>query len=186
MIRTVTNYTFNVTAYNAYTLTLPDFTSLQPERLIRVYNLTQRITLYEVNPQEFISGNVAASGDVFTFNLGQAPQNNSDLIHIEYDDPSYDVPVSVVDGNQKVTTAGTSVQLVSSFTPCKTVMICALPSNSAANTIVVGGSDVVASISTRKGIPVSSSGTSININDASKLYLDTTASGDGVSWMVVA
>lgn len=92
---------------------------------------------------------------------------------------------TVVDGTIStarvlVATAGTRVQLTATPTPCKRVDIQALHSNT--GTIVVGGSDVVAVLGTRQGIAIDAKQVySIDIDDLSKLYIDSTVNGEGVS-----
>jgi hypothetical protein len=89
---------------------------------------------------------------------------------------------SISDGRKTVTTAGTRVTLVSSATPCKKVDIQALSTNSAV--VVVGGSTCVASASTRQGIALNPNDSySLEIDDVSKVYIDSVVSGEGVSFV---
>lgn len=87
-------------------------------------------------------------------------------------------------GRQTVTTAGTAVQLSSTATPCREVVITAETDNT--GIVVVGGSAVVASLSTRKGIPLSAGDSiTLEINNLNKVYLDATVSTDGVTYLAV-
>lgn len=88
----------------------------------------------------------------------------------------------VSDGRKTVTTAGTRVALVASSTPARQVFITALSGNT--GTVVVGGSTVVASLSTRTGVPLDAGDTlAIDVADLSHLYLDSTVNGEGVSFL---
>jgi hypothetical protein len=88
------------------------------------------------------------------------------------------------DGSATVTTAGTAVPLISSPTPCISVAICAKTTNT--GVIAVGGATVVASASTRRGIPLSpGDSVSFDIADASQIYIDATVNGDGVTYTYV-
>lgn len=88
----------------------------------------------------------------------------------------------IVSGRKVVTTAGTSVTLVSSSTPCKKIDIVAETDNT--GVIVVGGSGVIAAISTREGVPLSAGQPySLEIDNAQDVYLDSTVSGDGVTFV---
>ncbi len=79
-----------------------------------------------------------------------------------------------------VTTAGTRVDLASS-TASRVVVITAETDNT--GTIVVGGSTVVAVLATRRGTPLSpGDSVSINIDNLSDVKLDSTVSGDGVTF----
>ena len=86
----------------------------------------------------------------------------------------------IADGRTVVTTAGTRVVLASS-TSCKKVDITAETDNT--GIIVVGGTTVVASLSTRRGVPLYAGDTySIEIDDLNDVNLDSTVSGDGVTY----
>lgn len=85
-------------------------------------------------------------------------------------------------GRKVVTTAGTRVTLVSSSIPCKKVDITAETDNT--GVIVVGGSGVIASLSTREGNPLTAGQPySFEIDDLQKIYIDSTVSGDGVTFV---
>lgn len=88
---------------------------------------------------------------------------------------------TIGDGRKTVTTAGTRVTLVASSTPCKKVDITSELDNT--GVIVVGGSTVVASLSTRRGTPLLPGDThSLEIDDLQDVYLDSTVNGEGVTF----
>jgi hypothetical protein len=61
------------------------------------------------------------------------------------------------------------------------VVITALSGNT--GVIVVGGSGVVASLSTRSGTPLLAGDTVIlDVDDLAKVYIDSTVNGEGVSF----
>lgn len=83
-------------------------------------------------------------------------------------------------GNKSVAAAGTA-EVLSTSTKCQKVEITAFETNT--GIIVVGGSGVVAAAATRKGTPLSPGNTlTLNIHNLAKIYLDTTVSGDSVSY----
>lgn len=85
-------------------------------------------------------------------------------------------------GRKVVTTAGTRVQLVTASTPVKQVIISGLSENT--GIVVVGGSAVVAAVATRQGYPLRAwDAVAFDIDDLIDLYIDSTVSGEGVSWM---
>lgn len=86
-------------------------------------------------------------------------------------------------GRKTVTSAGTAEALVGVSTPCKKVDIVAETDNT--GVIVVGDSTVVAALGTRKGIPLYAGDFySIEIDDAASIYLDSTVSTDGVTYII--
>lgn len=92
---------------------------------------------------------------------------------------------NINDFRQVVTTAGTRVALRPSSTPATQVDICAETDNT--GLIVVGGAGVIASLSTRRGIPLAP-GDVYSINpqvvgwlDLANLFIDSTVNGDGVT-----
>ena len=89
---------------------------------------------------------------------------------------------TVTDGRKVVTTAGTRVALATS-TACKEVVITAETDNT--GIVVVGAAaTVIAAIATRTGVPLSA-GDSIVLSsdDLADIGLDSTVSGDGVTFM---
>lgn len=94
-------------------------------------------------------------------------------------DSSYE---NIGDGIKAVTTAGTSVQLSATSVACRMVQIQARTENT--GVIVVGSSSVVASASTRRGIAlVPGASVALRVTDLNKLYLDSTVSAEGVSYV---
>lgn len=93
-----------------------------------------------------------------------------------------DVPASAIGvGRKVVTTAGTRVQLSTVAVKCRSVSITAETDNTGVMT--VGGSTVIAALATREGIPLAAGATTtLDINNLSVIYLDTTVSGDGVTY----
>lgn len=97
------------------------------------------------------------------------------------------MPVGTYNGvshiRQTVTTAGTSVQLTSTSTPCHVVEIQAFETNT--GRICVGDSTVDETIATRKGIIINAGDTyDYYINNADKIYLDSSVNGEGVACTV--
>ena len=96
--------------------------------------------------------------------------------------------ISVFDGNtivesgrKEVTVAGTA-EALSASTECKSVTIQAEFNNT--GIIVVGGSGVIAAEATRDGLALSAEDSvTINIDDLAKIFLDTTVSTDGVTFI---
>jgi hypothetical protein len=92
-------------------------------------------------------------------------------------------PSSLIDGSKVVTTAGTRVQLFATSTPCRKIDLCANLANT--GVIVVGSSTVIASAGTRRGFPLSAGDFYMfEIDDASKVYIDSTVNGEGVSFNI--
>lgn len=90
------------------------------------------------------------------------------------------LPTAIGDGRKIVTTAGTRVALAAS-TECKKVNIQAESDNTGA--IVVGGANVIASLATRRGTVLEAGDSiEIEIDDLSKIYIDSTVNGDGVTF----
>lgn len=87
---------------------------------------------------------------------------------------------SVGTGRKVVATAGTREALASSTT-CKWVLITAETDNT--GLVVVGGSSVVAALATRQGNPLYAGDTVvIPVDNLADLQLDSTVSGDGVTY----
>ena len=90
---------------------------------------------------------------------------------------------AVVDGRQVVTTAGTRVQM--SAQACKSIAVTAETDNT--GIIVVGAVTVVAAIATRQGLPLAAGATAtFAVDNANRLYLDATVSGEGVTWIAIS
>ena len=87
------------------------------------------------------------------------------------------------DGRKTVTTGGTAEKLASAT---KATYVCITAETDNTGIICVGSSTVVASLSTRQGIPLSL-GDSVGLPcvDLSDIWLDTTVNGDGVTFTYV-
>ncbi len=87
---------------------------------------------------------------------------------------------SIGDGQLTVTTAGTRVQMPD--VACSRVRIQSHPINT--GDIVVGGANVVASSSTRRGLALfSSQWEEFYVNNLNLLYIDATANGDKINYI---
>ena len=89
---------------------------------------------------------------------------------------------SISDDRKVVTTAGTRVALATSFA-CKEVIITAETDNT--GIVVVGAAGtVVAAIATRRGVPLAAGDSlTLQIDNLADIGLDSTVSGDGVTFM---
>lgn len=88
---------------------------------------------------------------------------------------------TVGDGTATVTTAGTRVQLSTSSVSCKRVIIQANVANT--GVIVVGGSTVVATEATRRGLALTNQSWEIfYASNLNLIYIDSTANGDKVNY----
>ncbi len=90
-------------------------------------------------------------------------------------------PTDIGDGNCTVTTAGVRVQLITTSTACKKVLITANGANT--GNIFVGGS----TIATGRGkqlVPLQD--LELWIDDLSKIYIDASVSLEGVHYVYVA
>ena len=84
-------------------------------------------------------------------------------------------------GRKVVTTAGTAVALASSTT-CKWVAVTAETDNT--STVVVGDSGVIASLSTREGVPLGAGDSIvIPIDNLADVYIDSLVNGEGVTFL---
>ncbi len=88
----------------------------------------------------------------------------------------------IADGRKVVTTAGTRVDLASS-TACKQVILTAETDNT--GLVVVGkNTTVIASLSTRTGIPLAAGDSlTLEIDNLADVGLDSTVSSDGVTFV---
>lgn len=94
-------------------------------------------------------------------------------------------PGNLLDGRRVVPSSGTPVQLSTETAETTTVVIYAETDNS--GYIVVGDTTVVAATATRRGIPLAAGDSiTMNINQLHYVWLDTTASGDGVTFLAEA
>lgn len=97
-----------------------------------------------------------------------------------------DNPASTLsDGRKVVAAAGTEEALSTDNGRVISVAIQAETDNT--GVIVVGASTVVADQATRRGIALAPGGmVTLNVDQLSKIYLDSTVSGDGVTFVVEA
>lgn len=91
------------------------------------------------------------------------------------------VPTAVGDGRKVVAVAGTREALAGS-TACKKVLVTAETDN--AGIVVVGSSTVVASLATRRGFALyAGDWCELETDNLADVYLDSTVSGDGVTFV---
>lgn len=91
------------------------------------------------------------------------------------------IPSQLRDGNATIPTAGTSVPLFPSAQAAYDLIITAHESNT--GTVVIGGPTVKAALSGRSGTPLfPTQSYSLKIADLSKVHVDSTASGDKVTF----
>jgi uncharacterized protein YabE (DUF348 family) len=89
---------------------------------------------------------------------------------------------TIKDGRRVVATAGSRLALIAAYTPAKLVIITAETDNT--GVIVVGGTTVVATVLTRQGIPLlAGDSVTLEVDDLIKVYLDSTVTGDGVTYV---
>ncbi len=90
-------------------------------------------------------------------------------------------PANINCNRKTVTTPGTAERLTTTFTLCRKVIITAPSGNS--GEIYVGCSQVSAVAGSQKGLLLLPTGSvSIDINDVSKIYIDATVAGEGVTY----
>ena len=86
---------------------------------------------------------------------------------------------SIGDGTATVAVTGTAVQLPN--VACKRAFIVAHEGNT--GTLVIGGSTVVAALAGRRGRPLfATQGDWFNVSNLNLLYIDSTASGDKITY----
>ena len=91
------------------------------------------------------------------------------------------IPGNVLSGRKVVTVAGTAERLSTNKTETVEVTICAETDNT--DVVVVGDSDVDATLATRTGIPLNAGDTyTKNINQLPYVWLDSVISGEGVTF----
>lgn len=87
---------------------------------------------------------------------------------------------SIKSNRKVVASAGTAVALGGDV-PCQKIEIMAETDNT--DYVVVGGSDVVAALATRKGIPlIAGQSITLYVNNLSKVYLDAIVNTEGVTY----
>lgn len=90
-------------------------------------------------------------------------------------------PTTPTSGRRVVAVAGTALALIGSSAPCKKVDVTAELDNT--GVIVIGASTVIATLATRTGTPLSAGDyISIEITDANILFINSTVTGDGVTY----
>ena len=93
--------------------------------------------------------------------------------------------LNINDGRKVVTAAGTAEALESSSRGVEMVIIVAETNNT--GVMAVGGSGVIASLTTRTGVPLLAGEpvTLFNV-DLGNVYVDATVNGDGVTYVYIA
>ena len=92
---------------------------------------------------------------------------------------------TITSGRKVVTTAGTRETLVASTTAAKLVIITAETDNT--GVMAVGAVTVVAAVLTRVGTPLlAGDSITLPVDDLVKVYLDSTVSGDGVTYVALS
>jgi hypothetical protein len=94
-------------------------------------------------------------------------------------------PGSTFDGRKEVAVAGTAEKLSTDTTPIARVTVQAETNNT--GVIVVGNSTVVAAAATRRGVALNAGDAfTINVNELTNVWLDTTVNTDGVTFTAEA
>lgn len=99
-----------------------------------------------------------------------------------------DVATGLAQGRRSNSTPGTAIQVTTTSTPCKWVVVSSVSNN--ATVVNVGASGVLAavglspSVGTSTGIPLDVGGSvTVPVDNANKVYFDVRTSGDAVSWL---
>lgn len=129
--------------------------------LQKVYDAHGQTYYVEVEPQTPDSNGRVALRQVFKIGESVAP----------------DPPSGIVAGAKTVTTAGTAEQLVASETACKKIIMTAEDDNT--GKIYYGGSSVSSSLG---DYLFAAQKIEIEIDDVSKVYIDSDQDGDGVKF----
>ena len=96
--------------------------------------------------------------------------------------PGY-IPGNIGSGRQIVALAGSAVQLASSAIIGQVIIVAEFDNT---GVICVGDSGVIANEATREGVPLNpGDATILAIDDISKIWIDSTIDGDGVTYVVV-
>lgn len=97
-------------------------------------------------------------------------------------DKSADVATTLTDGRKTITTAGAAEAIRGTLT-CKWVTVTALATNTL--DVHVGGSGAIANAGTQTGTPLAARETiTLPVDDASKVFIDVLANGEGVTFTV--
>lgn len=93
-------------------------------------------------------------------------------------------PTTINSGRKTVTVPGTAEQLVSSITVARQVIVTAPATNSDA--VYLGGSTVSAVAGSEQGLLLNPTGSaSIDIDDVSKIWIDSVVAGEGVTFTYI-
>jgi len=96
--------------------------------------------------------------------------------------PDY-APETIGSGRQVIPTAGTAVQLASTLTIGGIIIVAEFTNT---GIVCVGDLNVVAAELTRQGVPLNAGdGVIICIDNISKIWIDSTSDGDGVTYTMV-
>lgn len=93
---------------------------------------------------------------------------------------------ALVSGRTTVTTGGTAVRLSSTSVSINALWVMAATANT--NPVVIGGSDVVAAVGTRKGVALRSTDPPLRllaqdgVDELSDIYVDAVTNGEAVTW----
>lgn len=133
-------------------------------------------------PQTFVL--VDPNNGFRPFDLKKLSQSGSNVSQTFYGGGRGEVGIksanAINDGTLTITTAGTRQQLPN--IRCSRIFIQSHPSNT--GDIVVGGANVIASESTRRGLALfSSQWQEFQVDNLSRLYVDSTASGDKINYI---
>jgi hypothetical protein len=94
-------------------------------------------------------------------------------------------PGALLDGRKVVEVAGTRERLSTLTDETTSVVVYAETDNT--GTIVVGDETVVASLSTRRGVPLNAGDSvTVNVTQLPFIWLDATVSGDGATFIAEA
>jgi hypothetical protein len=99
-------------------------------------------------------------------------------------DPSFvefNLKTGIGNGRGTCSAAGTANQITTTTTPCKVIIFTAETDNTGA--VVLGGSGIDETLASRSGIPLlAGDSATFEIDDISKVYIDSAVTGDGVSY----
>ncbi len=92
--------------------------------------------------------------------------------------------LEISDGRAICTTATVVRALATASTPVRYIIITAETDNT--GVVVVGGTDVLATLSTRKGTPLlAGDSLTLEMGNLADVYIDTTVAGDGVTFVTL-
>lgn len=118
---------------------------------------------------------VDARGRPVSFNMGNM------IVPMPSNSRGNPPPTKITSGRKVVATAGTRVRLADAVTVCTKIIITAPVGNG--GTIYVGDSSVSAVAGSEQGLMLMPTGSAtIDIDDISKIYIDATVSGEGITY----